>query len=130
MTTKKVGRAERRAEPRVRADGIIGVRMHTQTGLHQGTLVDLNNGGAFIATSLQPEPGTPLVMELEIPGSPRFSPIRALVVRSKTSLRYGGDETPCGIAVKFLAESLDGRERIYKVVQTVLLLDILDEGLR
>ena len=127
--TRRVFSVERRAEPRVCTDGIIGVRIHVHGRIERGTLVDLNNLGAYVATSLVLEKGIPLTLEIEVPGARRLVRLPAEVVRSVTGFRRQADEPPTGIAVKFVAESVAERERIHLVVQTTLALDLLGVGL-
>lgn len=129
MGTHRGFSVERRAEPRVCTDGIIGVRIHAHGRIERGTLVDLNNLGAYVATSLVLEKGLPITLEIEVPGAQRLLPLPAEVVRSVTELRRQADDTPTGIAVKFVAESVEERERIHVVVQTTLALDLLGVGL-
>lgn len=129
MPTKRVIQAERRAEPRARVDR-IAVRMHVRGRIAPGYLVNINNIGAFIATGALLEEGTPIALEIEVPSSGRLPLLHAVVVRSKSAKLQAGEKSPTGIAVKFLAETAEGRGRIHLVVQTTLALDLLDDGPR
>ena len=126
-TSKKAFVAERRAEPRARVDHIV-VRLHIRGRVESGRLVNINNTGAYIATATHLGEGTPIALEIEVPSSGRLPLLHAQVVRSKSARLDAGDDIPTGIAVKFLAETAEGRDRIRLAVQIALALDLLDDG--
>jgi hypothetical protein len=128
-TKKEVVQAERRAEPRARVDR-IAVRLHVRGRVESGYLANINNTGAFIATTALLPEGTPVAVEIEVPSPGRLPLLHAEVVRAKNANLPVAGEGPQGIAVKFLAETEEGRSRIHLAVQTALAIDLIDDGPR
>jgi hypothetical protein len=50
---------------------------------HSGVVLDVSAAGLFVQTSAKPEPGTPVSVELSVPGSPRPLFLQAVVARQK-----------------------------------------------
>lgn len=128
---------ERRRQRRVSLSGTTTVRIiapsQKQNGragvkIAEGHLHDLNNYGALVATDLVLEKGFEILLELQVPGSPRPNPIRAVVARRADRIRNSEGVMPAGLGLCFLADSKDERERIRELVKTTLTLDLLDFG--
>ncbi len=50
---------------------------------HSGVVIDVSATGLFVQTNAKPEPGTPVSLEMSIPGSPRPLFFQAVVARQK-----------------------------------------------
>ncbi len=50
---------------------------------HSGVVLDVSASGLFIQTNAKPDPGTPVSLEMSIPGSPRPLFFQAVVARQK-----------------------------------------------
>ena len=118
---------ERRRVPRVSPEGIITVRLLAPGRLETGTLVDLNNAGAFVATDLVLEKGESLHIELDVPGSESM-PLQAVVARRSGEIKGKKRIIPPGLGLVFVDNSPEERQLIQKVVMSVLTLDLLSFG--
>lgn len=50
---------------------------------HSGIVLDISRNGMFIQTNAKPDPGTPVTVELNAPGSKHSLVLRAIVARKK-----------------------------------------------
>ncbi len=116
---------ERRRAPRVSPEGIITVRLLAPGRLEIGTLVDLNNAGAFVATDLILEKGEKLHIELDIPGSETM-PLQAIVARRSGEIKGKKKVIPAGLGLVFIGNTSEERQLIQKVVMSTLTLDLLN----
>ncbi len=118
---------ERRTAPRVFPEGIIRVRLLSPGRLETGTLVDLNNAGAYVATDLVLEKGEKLHIELDVPGSDTM-PLQAVVVRRSGEIKGKKKTIPAGLGVVFVSNTPEERQLIQRVVMSTLTLDLLNFG--
>lgn len=121
---------ERRLQPRVPTEGRIKVRILASGRLEEGYLVDLNNAGAFVATSLVLEKGEKVHLELEIPGDSTRQPLQAVVARCSGEMKGHHRVIPAGLGVVFVGEGQAEREVIQKIVMRTLAIDLLGYGAR
>lgn len=121
---------ERRSQPRVQTEGVVRVRILAGGRLERGSLFDLNNAGAFIATDLVLEKGEKVHLELELPGDDEAQPLQAIVARCSGEIQGRKTTIPAGLGVVFIAKTSKERQLIQKVVMTTLALDLLGYGYR
>jgi Tfp pilus assembly protein PilZ len=94
-----------------------------------GYLVDLNNAGAFVATSLELEKGTRLAVELQIPGIEEPRPLQAVVARCSPEIRGASKVIPAGMGVAFVGATAEERQLIQQMVTETLAIDLLGYGI-
>jgi hypothetical protein len=116
---------ERREAPRITPEGIIPVRLLVPGRLETGTVFDLNNGGAFIATELVLEKGEELNIEFDVPGTDSM-PLQAVVARQSEEIKGKNKTVPAGLGIVFMSDTPEEREHIQKVVMSALTLDLLN----
>jgi Tfp pilus assembly protein PilZ len=119
---------DRRREPRVQPEGKISVRLLTAGRLEMGTLIDLNNMGAFVATDLVLDKGDKVHLELEIPGVDSPTPLLAVVARCSCEIRSKKKNIPAGLGLVFIGNTPEERQLIQQVVMSTLTLDLLSFG--
>lgn len=120
---------ERRREPRIRTQSNIRVRVLHQGQEAEGVLIDLNNAGAFVGTSLELPRGTHVQVELHVPGIEHPHPLSGIVARSSPEIRGLTRVIPAGLGVAFMAETAAERKIIQQMVTTTLALDLLGYGI-
>ena len=126
MVSKK--EADRRNTPRIQPEGTIKVRLLVLGRLEIGTLIDLNNAGAFVATAMVLETGERLNIELDIPGVESPTPLQAVVARCSQEVRGRTRIIPAGLGLVFVGKTLEERRLIQQVVMSTLTLDLLGFG--
>jgi hypothetical protein len=112
----------------VQPEGKIPVRLLTPGRLDAGTLIDLNNVGAFVATDLDLEKGTEVHLELEIPGVDTSTPFKAVVARRSEEIQGKKETIPAGLGLVFVGNTPEERDVIQQVVMSLLTLDLLSFG--
>lgn len=120
--------SDRRREPRVSPEGSIKVRLLVPGQLATGTLIDLNNAGAFVATQLVLEKGERLQLELDIPGVEETRPLQAIVARCSEEIKGKRKTIPAGLGLVFVGNTPEERQLIQQVVMSTLTLDLLGFG--
>lgn len=120
--------SDRRREPRVRPEGSINVRLLVPGQLETGTIIDLNNAGAFVATELVLEKGDRLHLELDIPGVDESRPLQAVVARRSDEIKGKRKTIPAGLGLVFVGNTPEERQLIQQVVMSTLALDLLGFG--
>jgi hypothetical protein len=125
---KKAQDSDRRREPRVRPEGSIKVRLLVPGKLETGTIIDLNNAGAFVATELVLEKGDRLQLELDIPGVEESRPLQAVVARCSEEIKGKKKTIPAGLGLVFVGNTPEERQLIQQVVMSTLALDLLGFG--
>lgn len=128
MQSAGTSEEDRRRQRRVRPEGTIRVRLLAPGRLETGTLIDLNNAGAFVATDLVMEKGEHLHIELDIPGVVESRPLQAAVVRRTEEVRGRERTIPAGLGLVFLGTTPEERQLIQQVVMSTLTLDLLSFG--
>jgi hypothetical protein len=96
--------------------------------LETGTLIDLNNAGAFVATKLVLEKGERLQVELDIPGVDESRPLQAIVARCSEEIKGKRKTIPAGLGLVFVGNTPEERQLIQQVVMSTLALDLLGFG--
>lgn len=119
---------ERRTAPRIQPEGTIRVRLFAPGKLEAGTLFDLNNAGAFVATTMVLEKGERLHVELDIPGVESPTPLQAVVARCSDEVKGRTRTIPAGLGLVFVGNTPEERELIQQVVMSTLTLDLLGFG--
>jgi hypothetical protein len=104
------------------------VRLLTPGRLEAGTLIDLNNVGAFVATDLVLEKGTEVHLELDIPGVDTPTPLLAIVARCSGEIQGKNKTIPAGLGLVFIGKTPEERQLIQQVVMSTLTLDLLSFG--
>jgi uncharacterized protein (TIGR02266 family) len=61
----------------------IACTLHLEESLHSGMVLDISAGGLFVQTNASPAPGTPLRLELRVPGLPEPIEMQATVARKR-----------------------------------------------
>jgi len=90
---------ERRTSHRVQVD--LAVEERTDGARYFQRAADLSESGVWLASTLPHPPGTPVELELALPGAP-------MRVRGEVA----GSDRHLGMAVRFVALGDDQRERI------------------
>jgi hypothetical protein len=96
--------------------------------LETGTIIDLNNAGAFVATELVLEKGDRLQLELDIPGVDESRPLQAVVARCSEEIKGKKKTIPAGLGLVFVGNTPEERQLIQQVVMSTLALDLLGFG--
>jgi len=120
---------ERRRELRIRTQTNIRVRILHEGEEAEGTLVDLNNAGAFVATMLELPRGSHIDVEIHVPGVDQPEPLLGIVARSTPEVRGLTRVIPAGLGIAFIAETVSERNLIQQMVTTTLALDLLGYGI-
>ena len=118
-------RVDRRIEPRVKTEGMLSVTIRTGDQVAEGHLVDISTRGAYIATSATLDRGIYVTLVFEL-GPKGAQEIKAQVARSKPGL----DSMPPGLGVMFLANELEERLRVERLVAALVSLDLLSHDKR
>jgi Tfp pilus assembly protein PilZ len=61
----------------------IACTLHLEESLHSGMVLDVSAGGLFVQTNASPAPGTPLRLELRVPGLSEPIEMQATVARKR-----------------------------------------------
>lgn len=96
---------ERRKRRRFTVESTLEARLHVDGSETTGRVVDINNIGAFIATDLVLEKGTPLRVEICVPDVDESLLIKAEVARRAERIEGRNGDMPAGLGVMFLADS-------------------------
>ena len=96
---------ERRKRRRFVVESTMEALLHVDGSETKGHIVDLNNIGAFIATELVLEKGTPLRVELCVPDVVDPLLIKAVVARREERVEGQSGDMPGGLGVMFLADN-------------------------
>jgi hypothetical protein len=86
----------------------------------KGHVVDLNNIGAFIATDLVLEKGTPVKVELCVPELKDSPLINAVVARRSERVPGQAGDLPAGLGLMFLADDEEEETFIQNAVIVAL----------
>lgn len=111
---------ERRKRRRFTIESTLEARLHVDGSETTGHVVDLNNIGAFIATELVLEKGTPVRVQLCVPGVDESLLIKAVVARRAECIKGRNGDFPAGLGVMFLAENEDEERFIQNAVIVAL----------
>lgn len=117
-------RIDRRIEPRVKTDGMLSVTVRMGDQVAEGHLVDISTRGAYIATGTTLARGSYVTLVFEL-GPKGAQQIKAQVARSKPGLDGQLDAMPPGLGVMFLANELEERLRVERLVAALVSLDLL-----
>lgn len=117
-------RVDRRIEPRVKTEGMLSVTLRTGDQVAEGHLVDISTRGAYIATGATLDRGIYVTLVFEL-GPKGTQEIKAQVARSKPRLDGQFDSMPSGLGVMFLANELEERLRVERLVAALVSLDLL-----
>ena len=120
--------SERRKHLRICPEGNIKVRLLIPGQIESGTLVDLNNAGAFVASDLVLDRGERLHVQLDIPGVEDTTPLEAVVSRRSEEIQGRTKTIPAGLGLVFVGNTLEERQLIQQVVMSTLTLDRLCFG--
>ena len=120
--------SERRKHPRVCPEGNIKVRLLLRGQIETGTLVDLNNAGAFVASDLVLDKGERLHVQLDLPGVEDTIPLEAVVSRRSEEIQGRTKTIPAGLGLVFVGNTHEERQLIQQVVMSILTLDRLCFG--
>ncbi len=71
----------RRRMPRTKMR--IACTLHLEEARHSGMVLDVSAGGLFVQTNASPAPGTPVRLELRVPGHPEPIEMQAQVARKR-----------------------------------------------
>lgn len=118
-------RVDRRIEPRVKTEGTLSVTVQTGDEVVEGCLFDISTRGAYISTedaTLDRGAYVTLVFDLGPKGAQH---IKAQVARSTPGLDAQFDPMPSGLGVMFLANELEERLRVERLVAALVSLDLL-----
>ncbi len=117
---------DRRIEARVKTDGMFSVALRSGDQEAEGLVVDINTRGAYIATRATWDRGSYVTLVFDLPGPKGAQTIKAQVARSKP-LRDDGqfDSMPAGLGLMFLANELEERLRVERLVAALVSLDLL-----
>ncbi len=96
---------ERRQRRRYVIEPSMETRLHVDGSEIKGYVVDLNNIGAFIATELVLEKGTPLRVELCVPDVDEPLLINAEVARRTERIEGESGAIPAGLGVMFITDN-------------------------
>jgi hypothetical protein len=100
----------------------VALRMGDQ--VVEGHLVDISTRGAYIATGANFDRGSYVTLVFEL-GPKGAQEIKAQVARSKPLLDGQLDPMPSGLGVMFLANELEERLRVERLVAALVSLDLL-----
>ncbi len=117
-------RVDRRIEPRVKTEGMLSVTVRTGDEVAEGHLVDISTRGAYIATGASLDRGIYVTLVFEL-GPKGAQEIKAQVARSKPGFDGRFDSMPSGLGVMFLANKLEERLRVERLVAALVSLDLL-----
>jgi len=120
--------SERRLQPRVCPQGHVKVRLLLPGQNESATLVDLNNAGAFVASTLVLDKGERLHVQLDLPGVEDTVPLEALVSRRSEEIQGKTKTIPAGLGLVFVGNTREERQLIQQVVMSILSLDRLCFG--
>lgn len=118
-------RVDRRIEPRVKTEGMLSITLRMGDQVAEGHLVDISTRGAYIATGATLDRGIYVTLVFELPGPKGAQEIKAQVARSKSGLDGEFDSMPSGLGVMFLANELEERLCIERLVAALVSLDLL-----
>ena len=118
---------ERRKRRRYVIEPSMEARLHVNGSEIKGYVVDLNNIGAFIATELVLEKGTPLRVELCVPDVDEPLLINAEVARHTERIEGEGGAIPAGLGVMFITDN-DKEERFIQNAVIVALERALEKA--
>ena len=116
---------DRRFEGRVKTKGTLSVTLRIGDQVAEGHLVDITTRGAYIATAVTLDRGIYVTLVFELPGPKGAQEIKAQVARSRSGLDGKFDSMPPGLGVMFLANELEERLRIERLVAALVSLDLL-----
>jgi hypothetical protein len=117
-------RIDRRIEPRVKTEGMLSVTVRTGDHAVAGHLFDISTRGAYIATDATLDRGVYVTLVFEL-GAKGAQQIKAQVARSTADLVGQFDSMPSGLGVMFLANELEERLRVERLVAALVSLDLL-----
>ena len=122
-------RVDRRIEARVKTEGMLSVTLRVGDQVAEGHLVDISTRGAYIATAATLDRGIYVTLVFEL-GPKGAQEIKAQVARSKPGLDGQFDSMPSGLGVMFLANELEERLRVERLVAALVSLDLLSHDKR
>lgn len=122
---KRAPSRERRAAGRIRTSRPVRVRLLTTHVAAQGLLEDINNFGAFVTTTLELNTGTPVRLEIDIPGEPSRTALPAVVARRRSEVCHPRSILPPGLGLKFVAHTKEELELIHRTVNKTLAFSVL-----
>ena len=115
---------DRRIEPRVKTEGMFSVTLRVGDQVAEGHLVDISTRGAYIATDATLDRGiyVTLVFELGPKGAQEIQSAGRAVPKPVDGQF---DSMPSGLGVMFLANELEERLRVERLVAALVSLDLL-----
>ncbi len=125
MTNESV--VDRRGQIRVHPEERFKVHILVLGERNEGYLEDINNVGAFVATTLDLKKGTRVHLELEIPGQPQPSTLPAVVARRRAERHDSQNTRPAGLGIMFITETEKDSRLVKQVVTTALAIDLLGQ---
>lgn len=111
---------ERRKRRRYVIEFTMEARLHVNGAETKGYVVDLNRIGAFIATELVLDKGTPLRVELCVPDVEEPLLINAEVARRTERIEGESGVIPAGLGVMFITDSEEEERFIQNAVIVAL----------
>jgi hypothetical protein len=111
---------ERRKRRRFVLEATMEALLHVDGSKTKGQVVDLNNIGAFIATDLVLEKGTPVKVELCVPDLEDWPLINAVVARRSERVPGRAGDLPAGLGLMFLADDEEEETFIQNAVIVAL----------
>lgn len=109
---------ERRKRRRYVIESTMEARLHVDGDETTGQVVDLNRIGAFIATDLVLDKGTPLEVELCVPDVEEPLRIHAEVARRSERVEGETGVIPAGLGIMFITDS----EREERFIQNAVIV--------
>ena len=118
---------DRRGQTRVQPEERFKVHILALGERTEGYLEDINNVGAFVATSLELKKGTRVHLEIEIPGQRQPSVLPAFVARLRAGENDSQKTRPAGLGLMFIIDSDEDLLLVSQVVTTALAIDLLGQ---
>ncbi len=123
----KPATVDRRGQTRIEPEERFKVHILALGERTEGYLEDINNVGAFVATSLRLKKGTRIHLEIEIPGQTQPSVLQAFVARLRAGENDSQNTSPSGLGLMFITDSEEDLRLVSRVVTTALAIDLLGQ---